>query len=73
MTDDQIILAAVGDIEVRPTGMVPESAGWDADGAKAFGYPTVWINRGNLPVEQLGTTPDLIGTSMADLAAFVGA
>lgn len=49
------------------------SAGWDADGAKAFGYPTVWINRGNLPVEQLGTTPDLIASGMADLVAFVGA
>ncbi len=28
---DEIILAAVGDIEVRPTGQVPESVGWDAD------------------------------------------
>jgi poly-gamma-glutamate synthesis protein (capsule biosynthesis protein) len=28
---DEFVLAAVGDIEVRPTGQVPESVGWDAD------------------------------------------
>lgn len=49
------------------------SAGWDAAGAKAFGYPTVWVNRAKLPIEQLGLAPDLIAGSMAELAAFVGA
>ena len=29
-------------------------AGWDAAGAKWFGYPTFWVNRLNLPAEELG-------------------
>ena len=45
--------------------------GWDAAGAKRFGYPTFWCNRLNLPTEQLGVVPDRIGSSTIDLAAFV--
>jgi len=41
---DQIIFAAFG--------------GWDAAGAQAFGYPTVWVNRFQQPVEQLANRPD---------------
>src|SRR3569832_2887875 len=33
-------------------------AGWDAAGAKWFGYPTFWVNRVNAPTEELGVTPD---------------
>ena len=47
------------------------SASWDAAGAKAFGYPSFWPNRANLPVEALGATPDAIGTGMPDLVKFV--
>jgi 2-haloacid dehalogenase len=47
------------------------SASWDAAGAKAFGYPSFWVNRANLPVEALGATPDAIGSGMAELVAFV--
>ena len=32
--------------------------GWDAAGAKSFGYPTVWVNRFNQPFEELGVHPD---------------
>jgi 2-haloacid dehalogenase len=32
--------------------------GWDAAGAKAFGFPTVWVNRLHQPVERLGVVPD---------------
>lgn len=35
--------------------------GWDAFGAKSFGYPTYWVNRFGLPVEKLGVEAD--GTS----------
>jgi 2-haloacid dehalogenase len=49
------------------------SASWDAAGAKAFGYPTIWINRANLPAEELGVAPDAIGAGMTDLAKVVGA
>ena len=46
------------------------SASWDAAGAKAFGYPTIWVNRAGLPVEELGSAPDVIGAGMADLLKF---
>lgn len=47
--------------------------GWDAAGAKLFGYPTFWVNRLNLPVEELGVAPDPIGRNLTDLADFVKA
>ena len=46
-------------------------AGWDAAGAKAFGYPTFWVNRRNLPMEKLGTVPDSTGRNLNDLVNFV--
>jgi 2-haloacid dehalogenase len=46
-------------------------AGWDAVGAKWFGYPTFWVNRANAPAEELGVTPDGVGNGMADLVKFV--
>jgi 2-haloacid dehalogenase len=48
-------------------------AGWDAAGAKAFGYPTYWVNRLGLPREELGILPDAVGTDLTDLTAYVGA
>src|SRR5262249_4569962 len=45
--------------------------GWDAAGAKAFGYPTFWVNRFDLPPEQLGVIPDGTSNSFAGLLAFV--
>jgi 2-haloacid dehalogenase len=44
--------------------------GWDAAGAKSFGYETYWANRLNLPVEELGVEPDAIGGGAADLVKF---
>lgn len=46
------------------------SASWDAVGAKAFGFPTIWVNRAGLPAEELGSAPDVIGAGMADLLKF---
>jgi len=46
-------------------------AGWDAAGAKAFGYPTVWVNRLNQPLEQLGVRPDRAVTDLNGLLDFV--
>lgn len=46
-------------------------AGWDAAGAKWFGYPTFWVNRAKTPIEELDATPDGVGTGMADLVKFV--
>ncbi len=45
--------------------------GWDAVGAKSFGYPTLWVNRMSLPVEELGVEPDVIGRNLDDLVRFV--
>jgi 2-haloacid dehalogenase len=36
-------------------------AGWDAAGAKSFGYPTFWVNRQNSVEEQLDVHPDAAG------------
>ncbi len=46
-------------------------AGWDAAGARAFGYPTFWANRLGAPAEELGSRVDAEGRSLADLTAFV--
>jgi 2-haloacid dehalogenase len=48
-------------------------AGWDAAGAKWFGYRTFWVNRLNLPGEELGVTPDAIGRDLTDVVRFVKA
>jgi 2-haloacid dehalogenase len=48
-------------------------AGWDAAGAKWFGYPTFWVNRAGAAVEELEIVPDGSGTTLADLATFVTA
>ncbi len=44
------------------------SNGWDAAGAKAFGFRAFWVNRGNAPVERLGVRPD---ATVKDLAGLV--
>jgi 2-haloacid dehalogenase len=54
---DDIVFAAFG--------------GWDAAGAKAFGYPTVWVNRFNQPFEELGIRPDRIVSTLDGLLDFV--
>ncbi|HKV93788.1 MAG TPA: haloacid dehalogenase type II [Candidatus Angelobacter sp.] len=46
-------------------------AGWDASGAKLFGYPTFWVNRLKLPVEELDAVPDASGGSLLDLVQFL--
>ncbi len=48
-------------------------AGWDAAGAKSFGYPTFWVNRQNQPAEELGVTADASGGNLNDLVAFLTA
>jgi 2-haloacid dehalogenase len=48
-------------------------AGWDATGAKWFGYPTFWVNRAGAAAEELGTVPEAVGKDLNDLATFVQA
>ncbi|HEY8064785.1 MAG TPA: haloacid dehalogenase type II [Methylosinus sp.] len=44
---------------------------WDAYGAKAFGYPTIWVNRFGLPAEKLGLAPDKTVPDMKGLLELV--
>jgi 2-haloacid dehalogenase len=46
-------------------------AGWDAAGAKSFGYPTYWLNRQKLPVERLDAAPDGVGESLRQFLEFL--
>lgn len=57
LAKDDIVFAAFG--------------GWDAAGAKSFGYPTVWVNRFNQPPEELGFRPDRTVTDLTGLLDFV--
>ena len=54
---DEIVFAAFG--------------GWDAYGAKSFGYPTFWVNRFNLPAEKLGVSADKTSTNIDGLVEFI--
>ena len=46
-------------------------AGWDAAGAKSFGYRTFWVNRQNQPAEELGVAADATGGNLIDLARYL--
>jgi len=46
-------------------------AGWDAAGARWFGYPTYWVNRQEAPLEELGVRPDGMGRDLVGLVDFV--
>jgi 2-haloacid dehalogenase len=46
-------------------------AGWDACGAKWFGYPTFWVNRQSAPAEELRVIPDGVGKNMNDLLGYI--
>jgi 2-haloacid dehalogenase len=46
-------------------------AGWDAAGARSFGYKTFWVNRLKMPAEELGETADAAGDILPDLVAFL--
>jgi 2-haloacid dehalogenase len=45
--------------------------GWDAAGAKAFGYPTYWVNRLGLPPEELGVAADATYQDLSRLPSFL--
>jgi 2-haloacid dehalogenase len=45
------------------------SNAWDVAGAKAFGYRTCWCNRAQMPMDNLGATPDLEVTRLDEIPA----
>ncbi|HXE50330.1 MAG TPA: haloacid dehalogenase type II [Ramlibacter sp.] len=56
-------------LEARQIAFVSCNA-WDALAATWFGYRTLWVNRYQLPFEELGTQPTRTGTSLRDVLAF---
>lgn len=58
-------------LEVRQIAFV-SCNGWDALAATWYGYQTLWINRYQLPFEELGTAPTYTGTSLRDVLALPG-
>ncbi len=43
---------------------------WDALAATWYGYQTLWVNRSQMPFEELGTQPTHTGSSLRDVLAF---
>ena len=60
----------------RATGLEPGQIAfvscnaWDALAATWYGFRTLWVNRYQLPFEQLGTQPTRTGTSLHDVLSF---
>ena len=59
----------------QATGLEPRQIafvscnGWDALAATWYGYRTLWVNRYQLPFEELGTQPVYTGSSLRDVLA----
>jgi 2-haloacid dehalogenase len=47
------------------------SNGWDACGARWFGYQSFWINRAGHPPEELGITADASGATMTEVLTHI--
>jgi 2-haloacid dehalogenase len=47
--------------------------GWDAAGARSFGFNTFWVNRLGVPMEELGVEPNAVGGTLTELAKYVTA
>jgi 2-haloacid dehalogenase len=43
------------------------SNGWDAMGAKSYGFQVYWINRSGAPLDRLGFKPDRVLTSLNEI------
>jgi 2-haloacid dehalogenase len=66
----QLAVDALG-VPASKIGFVSSNC-WDACGAKAFGFPTFWINRSGAPVDLLGTAPDFVLQNLGELTALTG-
>ena len=61
-------LACAGlELPAESIGFV-SSNGWDAAGARSFGFTAWWVNRGKAPVERLGSPPDAVVDDLGGLA-----
>jgi 2-haloacid dehalogenase len=66
------IATAALELPAEAVGFV-SSNGWDAAGARSFGFRSWWVNRGKAPVERLGSPPDGVVHDLAELAARLAA
>ena len=67
--DPRVYALACAGLEL-PAGAIGfvSSNGWDAAGARSFGFTAYWVNRGKTPVERLGSPPDAVVDDLAGLA-----
>ncbi|MGE0355775.1 MAG: haloacid dehalogenase type II [Burkholderiales bacterium] len=72
--DPRVYAIATASLELpaAAVGFV-SSNGWDAAGAKSFGFRACWVNRGKAPVERLGSPPDAVVADLAGVAALLAA
>jgi 2-haloacid dehalogenase len=56
-------------LRARQIGFVSCNA-WDALAATWYGYQTLWVNRYQLPFQELGTQPTYSGDSLRDVRQF---
>ena len=56
-------------LPARQIAFVSSNA-WDALAATWYGYQTLWVNRYQLPFEELGTQPTRTGSSLRDVLDF---
>ncbi|MDH5265170.1 MAG: haloacid dehalogenase type II [Betaproteobacteria bacterium] len=70
--DPRVYAIATAQLELaaEAVGFV-SSNGWDAAGAKSFGFRAYWVNRGKAPVERLGSPPDEVVHDLAGLDAIL--
>ncbi len=59
------------ELERERIGFV-SSNGWDAAGAKAFGFTVFWVNRAGSPPEALGQRPDYVVKGLDEVARLAG-
>jgi len=70
-THPQAYLLGVEATKLSPSQILFVSCnGWDALAATWFGYRTLWVNRYQLPFEELGTQPTRTGSSLHDVLTF---
>ena len=64
------IVTAQLELPAEAIGFV-SSNGWDAAGAKSFGFRAYWANRAKAPVDRLGSPPDAVVGDLAGLAGML--
>jgi 2-haloacid dehalogenase len=66
--DPAVYQSAVEELQIprKDIGFV-SSNGWDAQGAKSFGFTVFWINRTGAPVDRLGFRPDHVVKSLDEI------